>query len=376
MNKTKQSKRKIKLCFVALGAYPLLAGRDMGFAGGSSVQQVLLAEELVKHNFDVSFITYTNGQEHIEDIGSIRVIKVYKREDASTRSFLVKAGYIWNAMKEEKVDIYFHESGAAGVVPLFCCLMRKRFVRYISSDAEVDKKEMGVVKWIDRIGNWLDIKLADTVIAQTKFQRKMLKENFSRYSIIIKNAFPLSNQTIPEKFTPPIVLWVSTIRKIKQPELFLNLAEAIPEGSFQMVGGAEDNNPALYDNIKEKAYRIPNLHFVGFVPFHEIDKYFEQASIFVNTSEYEGFPNTFIQAWMHYVPVVSLNVDPDALICKNKMGLHSKKFDQLVEGVKTLLKDKQLREEMSKNARQYVEREHDIKKIVKKYAEIFENVKQ
>ena len=31
----------------------------------------------------------------------------------------------------------------------------------------------------------------------------------------------------------------------------------------------------------------------------------------VNTSDYEGFSNTFIQAWMRRVPIASLHVDPD-----------------------------------------------------------------
>ena len=363
-----------KICFVDLGAYPLLSGKNTGFAGGASVQQVLLAEELVKYNFEVSFITYTDGKAHIEHIGDIKVIKVYKREDAPSLSFLAKAWHIWRAMKEANADIYFHESGAAGVVSLFCNLTRKKFVRYISSDAEVDKKMTEYISRIGRLGNWLDIKLADAVIAQSEFQKNLLKQNFGRESLIIRNAFPLSNQKMSEKANPPIVLWVSTIREIKQPELFLKLAKAIPKGSFQIVGGAEDNNPAVYSNVKESSESISNLHFIGFVPFHAIDQYFEQASIFVNTSKYEGFPNTFIQAWLHYVPVVSLNADPDEIICKCKMGLHSKTFNQLVEDVKTLLKDEQLREEMGRNGRHYVEREHDITKIISKYIEVFGQV--
>lgn len=374
MNKAKQTNGGTKICFVDLGAYPLLAKKNMAFAGGASVQQVILAEELVKYNFEVSFITYTDGKSHIEQIGNIKVIKVYKREDAPTLSFLVKALHIWRAMKEANADIYFHESGAAGVVSLICCLTRKQFVRYISSDAEVDKKMSEYIGRIGRLCNWLDIKLADAVIAQSEFQKKMLKESFGRDALIIRNAFPLSNQKMPEKINPLIVLWVSTMREIKQPELFLKLAEAIPEGRFQIIGGVEDNNPTLYNNIRENADRISNIHFVGFVPFHEIDQYFEQASIFVNTSKYEGFPNTFIQAWMHYMPTVTLNADPDGLICKTKIGFHSKTFNQMVEDVKTLLKDEQLREEMGRDARQYVEQEHDITKIINHYIKVFDHI--
>ncbi|MCK4733979.1 MAG: glycosyltransferase, partial [Methanophagales archaeon] len=87
---------------------------------------------------------------------------------------------------------------------------------------------------------------------------------------------------------------------------------------------------------------------------------------------FEGFPHAFIQAWMHYVPVVSLNADPDELISEKKLGFHSKTFEQMVEEVKTLLNNEALREEMGVNGRKYVEREHDITKNIREYIEVFE----
>lgn len=137
-----------------------------------------------------------------------------------------------------------------------------------------------------------------------------------------------------------------------------------------MVGGSGSNR-RFYDGIKREAGKIPNLEFTGFVPYPEINNYFNSASILVNTSNVEGFSNTFLQAWAGYTPVVSLNVDPDEIICKHKLGFHSGTFEQMIIDVKTLLKDKGLREEMGMNGRQYVKKEHDLGKIVEKYTEIF-----
>jgi glycosyltransferase involved in cell wall biosynthesis len=52
------------------------------------------------------------------------------------------------------------------------------------------------------------------------------------------------------------------------------------------------------------------------------------------------------------------------------MGLHSRTFEQLVKDVKTLLENEQLRKEMGENARRYVEKNHDITKIVKQHVEV------
>jgi glycosyltransferase involved in cell wall biosynthesis len=360
-----------KLCFVSLSSYPLLAGEDLGYVGGAEVQQVILAKELVKHNYKVTFITYGDRQPSMECVGDIEVIKVYKREDVTSLSLLAKALAVWRAMRKADADIYFYEAGAAGVVPIFCFLRRRKFIHYIPSDANVSRELAPPnEKFYHRVANWLNIKLANVVICQSEFQRKKLEENFGRKGLIIKNAFSLSGEPLPEKTHPPIVLWVATIYEVKQPELFLKLAEAIPEAKFQMIGGPSADLE-FYHRVKEAATGMPNLEFLGFVPFHEIGEYFKRASILVNTSKYEGFSNAFIQAWMHYMPVVSLHSDPDGIIGKHKLGFHSKTLEQLIEDTRILLANQELREEMGENGRRYIEREHDIANVVDKYIEVF-----
>ena len=46
----------------------------------------------------------------------------------------------------------------------------------------------------------------------------------------------------------------------------------------------------------------------------------------------------------------------------------------MIQDIKTLLSDDKLRDEMGTNARKYVEKEHDLKKIAKEYIKIFEKL--
>lgn len=371
MSQPKKTNKAIKICFVALVGYPLLSGKVPEDIKGPAVHQTLLAKELVKHDFVISYITYDEGGPPVEHINGIEIIKTYRLTDISRLNPISKAFRIWKAMRKAKADIYFYHGGASGVVPIFCRLMQKKFVYNIASDAYVSRQTRDF-KLVDRFGHWLDIKLANTIIAMNEFQKNGLKQNFGRESTVIRNHFPLTRREIPEKAKPPIVLRVGSMSNTKNPALFLRLAEAMPEEVFQMIGGMGDDQ-ALYSVIKERARRIPNLEFLGVIPFSEINKYYSRAAILVNTSAFESYPPyAFIQAWMNYTPVVTLNCNPDAsaTMHKNKMGLHSRTFEQLVKDVKTLLENELLRKEMGENARRYVEKNHDITKIVKQHVEV------
>ncbi|MCL0073015.1 glycosyltransferase family 4 protein [Dehalococcoidia bacterium] len=379
---TNQCKKSgIKICFVALGAYPLLAGKKPKNIIGPDVHQIILAKGLMKHDFKITFITYGEGGASVEYMDGIELIKIH--EDAYRLrivNIVLKVFRIWNAMRKAKAHIYF-QHGAIGVVAIFCRLMKKKCVYHIGSDGAINRelvtkeiKEFSRSKFsFGTFGNWLDIKLADAIIVQNAYQKEKLKRNFGKNGFLIRMPFSLTEQGMPEKANPPIVLWVGAMAEVKQPELFVRLAKAIPEARFQMIGG-HSGNQELYNKIKNASKRISNFDFLGVIPFAEIHEYFSRASILVNTSMFEGFPHAFIQAWMHYVPVVSLNADPDELLCKNRLGFHSKTFEQLVEDVKTLLKDENLRKQMGANGRDYAEREHDVAKNIRGYIEVFDHV--
>jgi len=276
-------------------------------------------------------------------------------------------------LKKANTDIYFHEAGSTGVLPLFCCLNRKKFVYRIPSDAVVLSKPLSGSYGLSRkIVDALEIKRADIVIAQSEFQRRILKERFRVESVVIKSGLALPYVNC-EKPDPPIVLWVGSISNVKNPDLFVKLAKTIPNVRFEMVGG-KTRNSQLCEKIKRASKALSNFNFYGFVPYHQVNEYFRRASIFVNTSSIEGFPNTFLQAWSHYVPVISLNVDPDGVIKRNKIGFCSKTFKQLVSDVNKLLRDKELRKKMGGNGRKYVEKEHNLQKITREYINLFEEL--
>ena len=103
------------------------------------------------------------------------------------------------------------------------------------------------------------------------------------------------------------VLWVATVRPSKRPEMLLELARPMPQHRFVVIGGSDPGRRAAeyQESIRQAAAALPNVEFRGFVPFVEADRFFDGARVVINTSLYEGFPNTFLQAWSRGVPTVA-----------------------------------------------------------------------
>ncbi len=313
----------MRICFLSLDSYPVLTMKNWGYAGGAEVEQVALGRELIRRGHDVSFITYHNGLNDIEDVQGIKVIKTYRRDKAMKLSSYEKFKSVWSSLRKAQADLYFHESGATGILPSFCCINRKKFVYRIPSDAMVIGKSLdGNSGYKQKIADLLDIKKAGTVVAQNRFQKNVLRNRFNTESTIIKNGVNIPPSCAP-KTNPPLVLWVGRITWVKRPQLFIELARKIPFARFEIIGGKTDGEADLYNQIKLKASELPNLVFPGFIPYHQVNQYFQRASLLVNTSVTEAFPITFIQAWANNAPVVSLNVDPDNIIKNENLGFHS-----------------------------------------------------
>ncbi len=351
----------------------MLTGENWGFAGGAEVEQVHLGRELARRGYDVSFVTYDHGIGQVENVQGIEILKTYARHRATELNIFQKLRLIWKSLRRAKADLYFHESGAPGMLAFFARLNKKKFVYRIPSDVIFSEALSEEYCFRKEIVDTIEIKAANAVVTQNSFQKDVLRTRFKVESVTIKNGLeiPLGNL---QKLNPPTVLWVGRISSVKRPQLFVELARAIPQAHFQMIGGKSDGEWSLYDEIRRRAIALPNLDFRGFIPYHNVDIYFRKASLFVNTSSKEGFPNTFIQAGAHYTPIISLNVDPDKIIQNEKLGVCSGTFEQLVSDVTALLKNKELRKNMGENARRYVEREHDIRRNVKEYIRIFEEI--
>ena len=214
------------------------------------------------------------------------------------------------------------------------------------------------------------IKRADVVIAQTERQKETIKKSFGQNSILLGSGheipeFRQKNNRIPK------VLWLANLTPVKQPQLFAKLANSLKdENSRFIMAGRADNEPLL-SQVKKHVRGLNNFSYVGGVSLAEANALFDEADLFVCTSwpGAEGLPNTFIQACVHGVPIISLGNDPDSMIEKHGIGAAVDSFDELVRTVRLWIKDGRLRSRAGDTAYSYAQRHLGIDQVVDKLEE-------
>jgi len=362
--------KRIKVCFFIGRAYPLFKKID-GVFGGAEIDLYLLALEFAKKGeYDVDFMLGDYGQKDIEEVDGVKLIRCkYLHVEKSNNLYgkiAKRLKFIYLLFKSD-ADVFFTETGSefAGYMAIISRLRKKFMVYRTAHDSECNGdliKESGYDGKMFAKG----IKLFDMIIAQNQVQKKMWLENEGRESVVVGNGHKIRSQGVGINHKKHI-LWVGRCVDWKQPEKFVDIAKQIPEKEFLMILLGENE---LGDKVRAEAKDMNNLEIIDFVPFTEIQKYYDDASCFVSTSDMEGFPNVFLQSCLGSTPIVSLNVDPDNFILENKLGYIA---NGDMEGVVGFLRslDKMQIEELGQNAFAYIKREHDLDDKVRKYDELF-----
>ena len=205
---------------------------------------------------------------------------------------------------------------------------------------------------------------------QTEFQKKVLNENYKINAHLITSCTDIlltENNPIDTD-----VLWVGSIKKIKQPGKYIQLCQMLPDYKFRMLGAkplsSGFENVTKVDGVELSC--VSNLDYVGFVPYHEVNPHFKRCRVYVNTSESEGFPNTFLQAWANGVPTVSF-FDPGVDWAGEKVGFVVSTMGEMKEVVDRLMVDEDFYCRNSALSYDYVKNNCRVDVATSKYLDLF-----
>ena len=357
-------RRPLRVCVVALNAYPAIDPDVPGGFGGIETRSWLFARALAQQpNCEVTFVV-RHWQRLRQDVyEGVRLVltrdRLYYVRDSILSRISRKSQFPWVNLKHPTLsDVFWLPILAIGKLfrakhdpressPFFERIPADLFltfgvqshsatviasaqatgrpaVLFLGSDSDLDERYTHESEFVsiyrDRadVCRWV-LQEADAILCQTERQQQRLQELFHRSGTVVRNPIDIAQWDLlaEQEFSVPVIhglarylLWIGRADAThKQPQVMIEVARQIPDVPVVMVMNPRDD---MVD-AEVRAAAPPNVRIVDKVPFDWMPLLFRQACCLVNTSSLEGFPNTFLQAAISGVPIASLNVEPEFL---------------------------------------------------------------
>lgn len=369
------------ICFISPFMGPLLAKGVSCGTGGAERQFYLFGKELAKRGWRVVFIADcpVPSDTQPENVSVLHV--PFKHMGGRKVQMLLELPKLLFAMWRARTRFYAIKTAPhlAGVVCAYKTLFPCHLIMWGQTSTSFDRlvvNEPRCIRWI----RWRGVWSASLLIAQTKEQAEHAQVGFGKQAIVVPNITSVPAQASKRSTEKGYVLWCGSHLKNKRAEIFLELAIAMPEQKFIMAMNG-DERAERYRTLRDSAKRVNNIQFLGSVSQTEIDSWFEGASVYINTSIQEGFPNTFLQCWQHGHPVLTVNIDPERNIEEEHLGFCLYSDEQhLCESpiviakklrvvLTALLNDNDALRQYSLTCRDYIERVHSEYVVVNKFVD-------
>ncbi|MGE3779004.1 MAG: glycosyltransferase family 4 protein, partial [Pirellulaceae bacterium] len=267
------------------------------------------------------------------DWGSYRIVRFGAGMPGRVIGTMLQLPSLYLALRRLRPQVVYQRClmPYTGLCAFYCRMSGARFVFHVASDGDVRRPHRrrlspgALLHTLSRRISEYGLRRADAIVVQTEDQARILQEECGlRATVVVPNFHPPATHRSEVGSRPRLrILWVANLKPIKNPEMYVDLAEAFAaqERSPEFVIIGRPGDPERYRTLHERIDRLPNVRYLGELSVDQVNDEIAGSDLLVNTSFAEGFPNTFIQAWLRAVPVVSWRVDPDACLSRGGAGV-------------------------------------------------------
>ncbi len=336
------------------------ASRDPSAVGGAERQQWLLGRALAARGWSV-----TVGVHHAVRPGERRTIE--GAEFVGMGWGHVLAAW-YHFLSSERPD-WWYWRGADHILGPAVEVARIARVRTIFSAAF--DTDVHPSRALSRRTRWWPLYAwglarADRILVQHTGQFTELASQWQPKAHIVPSIADVTADVKPHSKRPNYVAWVGMLRQPKRPDLLIKIAQKAPSIHFVVCGSPSTHrSPLGYgERIVDDLRVLPNVKYLGQVDPQRAQQIIADAAVFLSTSDGEGFPNTFLQAWSSGTPVVSLKIDPDHVIERLGLGTVPASVEGATIEIKNLMNSPQQREKIALRARRHVEEAHSEAAVI------------
>lgn len=359
------------------------------YSGGEGIYVYNLSKKLIENGHDITIITRgTWKKSYYENIDGIPVYRV--RFIPSYPSIFKLHGFFVNKLfksLESDFDL-LHIHGS--IVPVIHTSLPTIVTMHGTTKKDIDNMRVMslhffVVKTlrkqlIDAERNIL--KNADVVTAVSESCAEELRKFYAikKKVVVVKNGvdskffIPIKNKSIDN-----YILYTGRLETRKGLTDLIESAEYICK-EYQNIKFILTGKGTIKRYLERKVNKLgleKNFCFVGYIDRNALLEYYQNATIYVLPSYYEGLPTTLLEAMSCGIPPVATNVDGTSeVIVNEKTGLlvPSRNPKKLAEAILRLLSDEELRKEIGINARKHIAINYDWDIITDKVEKVYENL--
>lgn len=346
----------------------LAPGRDLP-RGGAETQIHLLATELARRGWRVCAVAYQTPEGLPERAGDIHVAPRAPLRTTRVRGPLGQAWEIattWHLVRRLDAPVFVQRGTGidTGIVGAAVRARRRRFVYSSANTIDFDYAKVDRRRTVALFH--FGVRIASAIVVQTREQVEMCRERFARTPFHIPS---IAEPADTRSGTPEAFLWVGKLASYKGPLRYVDLARAMPDATFWMVGVPSEKDSAEFAReVERAAEELPNLHLLAPRPRRDLLELYDRAVAVVSTSDYEGMPNVFLEGWARGVPALAFSHDPDDVIATDDLGgVAGGSSARLAELAQQLWTQRHDSAALTDSCRAYVEREHSARAVADRW---------
>jgi glycosyltransferase involved in cell wall biosynthesis len=363
----------IKFLFIDFNITSLLMDKRVGI-GGATVQALNWIYGLIENGATVGVMV-----EYLEKYPNDSAIEFYE-----TGSLKYKNPFNWiypgsklilGAIYKSKPD-YIVQAGAGFILlplAMLAKLANVSFIHRVANNVDVDNRIYNKISLPAVLSYQLGLKFTSVISCQNDYQYEQLKSKFPKKQIIkLSNPFEiLKSEVKPLPLEQrKYVSWVGIFQYQKNLPLLLTIARKLPQLEFRIAGLPKENLEQHLRGVVDELRSLDNVVLEGYVKREDLYPFLAKSICLLNTSLYEGFSNTFLEAFAVGTPVVTTeDIDPDQIIKIHSLGKTCKNFDDLHSCIINLMEDADYMG-VTKRCFKYVRKYHNRKMLSKKLLEL------
>lgn len=320
----------------------------------------LLSFLFAEMGYQVTLILDSKDEIAYEVPDGVEVVTIPSESSVqSTQSYLQRAKRLREIIQDKKIDTIIHHGASSQILLYDLLLCKKSNIYFVSVKHETFSQYMVYRSNTMHLQQNV-FKLADRLVTLSQDECNFWEVQGVK-AVHINN--PTGDYAVAEfeRERGKHILWLGRLDRLQKQSLDIvpimrEVVKTVPDAVIKIYGN--EIAPGVINELNaeiEKYHLEQNIEYCGFVTGN-VGEIYQNAAVFLVTSAFESFPLTIYESKLNGTPLVTYQM-PYLKMLKDGLGYIAVENDNTVQAADAIIKilqDNELRERLSKEAKESV----------------------